>query len=44
MKTGFNPRDGLREIAWGDMEWINLAEDSNRWIALMNTVMKLRVP
>jgi hypothetical protein len=32
----------LREIAWGDMNWINLAEDRNQWRTLLNTVMNIR--
>jgi hypothetical protein len=28
----------------GDIDWINLAQDRNRWRALVNTVMNLRVP
>jgi hypothetical protein len=34
----------LREIGWDGMDWINLAEDSDRWRALVNMVMNLRVP
>jgi hypothetical protein len=34
----------LREIGWGDMDWIDLAQDRDRWRALVNTVMNLRVP
>jgi hypothetical protein len=34
----------LREKGWGGMDWINLAPDMDRWRALENTVMKLRVP
>jgi hypothetical protein len=26
------------------MDWIDLAEDMDQWRALVNTVMKLRVP
>jgi hypothetical protein len=28
----------------GDMEWTDLVQDSDRWRALVNAVMKLRVP
>jgi hypothetical protein len=34
----------LREIGWGDMDWIDLAEDRDQWRALVNAVMNLRVP
>jgi len=27
-----------------DMDWIDLAEDRDRWLALVSTVMNLRVP
>jgi hypothetical protein len=38
-----NIKMDLREIGWGDMNWINLAQDRDRWRALLNTVMNLRV-
>jgi hypothetical protein len=31
----------LREIGWGGMDWIDLAQDRDQWRALVNTVMKL---
>jgi hypothetical protein len=34
----------LREIGWDGMDWIDLAQDKNRWRALVNTVMSLREP
>jgi hypothetical protein len=34
----------LREIAWGGMGWIVLAQDRDPRRALLNTVMNLRVP
>jgi hypothetical protein len=32
----------LREIGWGGMEWIDLAQDRDQWRALVNKVMDLR--
>jgi hypothetical protein len=34
----------LRETGFGDVDWIHLAQDKDRWWALVNTVMNLRVP
>jgi hypothetical protein len=34
----------LREIGFGDMDWIHWAQDRDMWRALVNTVMNLRVP
>jgi hypothetical protein len=34
----------LSEIGWGDMDWIDLAQDRDQWMALVKTVMNLRVP
>jgi hypothetical protein len=34
----------LRGIEWGDIDWIDLAQDRYRLRALVNTVMNLRVP
>jgi len=36
-------RMDLREIDWGSVEWIQLAQDRDRWRALVNTVMNLQV-
>jgi hypothetical protein len=33
----------LREIDWGDMDWIYVAQDRNQWRTLVNMVMNLRV-
>jgi hypothetical protein len=33
-----------REIGWGGMNWIDLAQDGNQWRGLVITVMNLRVP
>jgi hypothetical protein len=34
----------LREIGWGDMDWIDLAQDTDQRRALVNMVMNFRVP
>jgi hypothetical protein len=34
----------LVEVGWGDVDWIGMAKDRNRWRALVNWVMNLRVP
>jgi hypothetical protein len=34
----------LGEVGWGDVDWIGLAKDRNRWRALVKSVMNLRVP
>jgi hypothetical protein len=34
----------IREVGWEDMNWIELAQDGDRWRALVNAVMNLRVP
>jgi hypothetical protein len=34
----------LREIGFGDVDWVHLAKDRHRWRALVNTVMNLWVP
>jgi hypothetical protein len=33
----------LREICWGGVEWIQLAQDRDRWGAVVNAVMNLRL-
>jgi hypothetical protein len=33
----------LREVGLRSVEWIQLAQDTDRWRALVNTVMNLRV-
>jgi hypothetical protein len=39
-----NIKVDLREIGWDGLDWIDLAQDRDRWRALVNTVMNLRVP
>jgi hypothetical protein len=39
-----NIKMDLIEIGWDVMDWIDLAHDRGQWIAVVNTVMNLRVP
>jgi hypothetical protein len=39
-----NIRMDLGEVGWDDVDWIDLAQDRNRWRAVVNSVLNLRVP
>jgi hypothetical protein len=39
-----NIKIDLTEIGWNGMNWIDLAQNRDQWIALVNTVMNLWVP
>jgi hypothetical protein len=39
-----NIRMDLEEVGWSDVDWIGLAQDRNRWRALVNWVLNIRVP
>jgi hypothetical protein len=39
-----NIKMDLREMGWSGLDWIDLAQDRDRWRAVVNTVMDLRVP
>jgi hypothetical protein len=39
-----NIRMDLVEVGWGCVDWIGLAEDRDRWRAVVNSAMNLRVP
>jgi hypothetical protein len=34
----------LREIGWGGVDWIDLAQDRDQWRALVNLAMNLWAP
>jgi hypothetical protein len=34
----------LGEVGWGDVDWIGLVQDRNRWRAVVNLVLNLRAP
>jgi hypothetical protein len=39
-----NIRMNLREVRCGCVDWLELAQDRDRWRALVSVVMNLRVP
>jgi hypothetical protein len=34
----------IQDVGWEGMDWIELAQDMDRWRALLNVVIKLWVP
>jgi hypothetical protein len=40
----YNIRMDLGVVEWGDVDWIGLDKDRNRWRAVVNSVLNLRVP
>jgi hypothetical protein len=39
-----NIKMDFREVGWEGIDWINLAQDRDRWRALVNAVLNLWVP
>jgi len=39
-----NIRMDLREVGCGCVDWMELAQDRGRWLAVVSAVMNLRVP
>jgi hypothetical protein len=38
-----NNRIDLREIGWDGVDWIDLAQDTDQWRALVNTILDARI-
>jgi len=39
-----NNKNFLQEVIWESMDWIDVAQERDRWVILVNAVMKFRVP
>jgi hypothetical protein len=41
---GDNFKTDIAEVRWKGLEWIDLAQDRDSWPALVNAIIKFRVP
>jgi hypothetical protein len=39
-----NIKMDLREVGWGDVDWMDLAQDRGQWRVLLSISLNLRVP
>jgi hypothetical protein len=39
-----NIKMDFKEVGWGDVDWIGMDQERNRWRTLVNLVLNLRVP
>jgi hypothetical protein len=39
-----NIKIDVGEVGWGDVDWVGLAQNGNRWRALVSSVMNLCFP
>jgi hypothetical protein len=39
-----NIKMNLQDVVWGSMDWVDLAQDRDKWWARVNVIMNLRVP
>jgi hypothetical protein len=39
-----NARMIIRKTLWEDVDWMHVAQDTNRWRAVVNTVMNIQGP
>jgi hypothetical protein len=44
LRWEYNIKMYIREIVWGGMDWIRLAQDRHQWRTLVNTAVNIRVP
>jgi hypothetical protein len=40
----YNIKIDLREIGWDGVDWIDMTQDRDQWMAVVNTVLNLPVP